>query len=96
VHYVDVSGHLSLLYDRFTTGKTTRYPLRKRLNGPQNRSGYFLQEDNLLTLQGIGTENRKKTSHNFKMDGFIKILTKNCGEESIINFKNVLLGNVVT
>ena len=30
------------------------------------------------------------------MDGFIKILTKNCGEESIINFKNVLLGNVVT
>jgi len=38
---VDGGKLLTLLSDRFTSGKEPRYPLHKRLFGPQNRSGHF-------------------------------------------------------
>jgi hypothetical protein len=39
-----------LLYPR---GKSPRYPLDRRLGGPQNRSGNYRQKKNFVTLQEI-------------------------------------------
>jgi hypothetical protein len=40
---------------RFISGKETRYPLNRRLGGPQGRSGWFRKDVNLSPLSGLKT-----------------------------------------
>jgi hypothetical protein len=48
VHMALVGGELSASRtDRFTSGKEPRYPLDRRLGGPQSRSGRRGEEKNL-------------------------------------------------
>ena len=39
--------------DRFNPGEKTQYPFNRRLGGPQNRSGRFAEENNILPLSRI-------------------------------------------
>jgi hypothetical protein len=39
--------------NRFTSRKEPRYPLDKRLGGPQSRCGRFAEQTNLLPLLGL-------------------------------------------
>jgi len=48
---LDTGKWLTSSSGRFTPGEGGWYPLNRRMGGPQNQSGHFGQEKNLLPLQ---------------------------------------------
>jgi hypothetical protein len=53
LHYMGVSGQRHALTALYPWGKDTRYPLYRRLGGPQSRSGHRGYRKNPLPLPGI-------------------------------------------
>jgi len=51
---ISIVGELSASCpDHLNSKKEPRYPLKRRLGGPQSRSGHFGEEKNLLFLLGF-------------------------------------------